>query len=98
VDRVVIVVPLRPGASAEAEKLIESGPPLDPEEMGFESHGVYVTSDEVIFIFEGAHAKDAVEELTEDPRLAAALSRWRGLVDVPPRVAREKYVWAQSAG
>ena len=94
----MIVVPLRPGASGEAEKLIEGGPPLDPEELGFERHGVYVTSDEVVFIFEGAHAKKTVDELIEDPRLAAALSRWRGLVDVPPRVAREKYVWPQSPG
>jgi hypothetical protein len=47
VDRLVIVVPLRSGASAEAEKLIENGPPFDPSELGFERHGVYLSPEEV---------------------------------------------------
>jgi hypothetical protein len=95
VDRLVIVAPLRPGASADAERLIENGPPFDAQELGFDSHGVYLSTDEVVFIFEGAHAKEAVDDLLNDPRLSEAFRRWRALVDRPPRLAQEKYLWAR---
>ena len=52
--RMMIVARLREGTQAEAEELLDQGPPFDPEELGLERHAAYLTSGEVVFVFEGA--------------------------------------------
>jgi hypothetical protein len=98
VDRLVIVAPLRAGASDEARKLIENGPPFDSAELGFERHGVYLSGDEAVFVFEGAHAKEAIDQLLEEDSMAGAFARWRALLEGAPRLAREEYFWQRAGG
>ena len=81
--------------------LVGSGPPLDLAETTFDRHGVYVTSDEVVFIFEGVDAAWEVDDLTSDAlhhRLQIALEQWRPLIEGMPRLGREVFFWQRSAG
>ena len=50
--RMIIVARLREGTTQEAEDLLEQGPPFDPEELGLQSHSAYLTSGEIVFVFE----------------------------------------------
>lgn len=52
-QRVAVVAKLRPDAKVRAESLIEEGPPFDLDGSGFERHVVFVSGDQVIFVFEG---------------------------------------------
>ena len=51
-NRLVIVARLREGAQLEAEALLRKGPPFDPEGLGFHRHAAYLTTGEVVFVFE----------------------------------------------
>jgi hypothetical protein len=92
VERAALVVPLRPGAKAEAEALLDKGPPFDPRALGLEGHEVYVTDDEVIFLFEGV-ASEFVEHLAADETIWEAASAWRPLIDGRIRYADQAYSW-----
>jgi hypothetical protein len=91
--RIALVVPLRPGAREEAEALLFEGPPFDPAALGLESHDVYVTDDEVVFVFEGV-ASAFVERLAADAAIWDAAEGWRPLIAGPIRYADQAYAWA----
>jgi hypothetical protein len=92
VERAALVVPLRPGAKAEAEVLLREGPPFEPCDLGLEAHEVYVTDDEVIFVFEGVPSC-FVERLAADETVWNAAEAWRPLIDGRIRYADETYAW-----
>jgi hypothetical protein len=48
---------------------------------------------EVIFLFEGRHVLEVVQQLVRDPDAWRAARDWRGLVAGPPRLARSVFVW-----
>jgi len=91
----MIVARLAPGAHAEAERLLEGGPPFDPEELGLHRHRVYLTATEVAFVFEARGVEWIVDDLVNDPIASTAFGAWRPLLDGPPRLAHEKYAWTR---
>jgi len=91
-SRVVIVVPLQEGRRESARVLLGNGPPFDPESAGLERHHVFLTEEEVVFVFE-ADELDAVERLASDPTLWEAIAGWNDLVAGPPRMAEDVYSW-----
>jgi hypothetical protein len=96
VQRAVVIVRLKEGAQAEAERLLSSGPPFDPAEAGFERHAVYAVHGELVFVFEGPDAEWRLDDLASDffhPVLQDAIEIWRPLLDGEPRVGREVYSW-----
>ncbi|MEP6910262.1 MAG: hypothetical protein ABI896_07520 [Actinomycetota bacterium] len=93
-SRLVIVVPLQPGARDRARALLAKGPPFDPEAAGLTRHHVFLTDDEAVFVFE-ADAQGAVERLASDETLWDALSGWSDLVAGPPRLADDVYSWVR---
>jgi hypothetical protein len=93
--RVVVVVPLRKGASAKARELIEKGPPFDPVAVGLEHHDVFVTENEVVFLFQGADAQEVPGKLISDPTLWREAVGWRSLISGKPRVADHAYHWTR---
>jgi hypothetical protein len=100
-QRVGIVVPLKKGSEERAAELLSSGPPLDLEAEGFERHAVYLTSREVVFVFEGPEPEWRIDELVDDPLhpvLQDALEEWRELVDGRPRPAWPVYFWEREGG
>jgi hypothetical protein len=91
-SRLVILVPLQPGARDGARALLVNGPPFDPDTAGLERHHVVLTDHEVVFVFE-ADEPDAVERLASDPTLWDAMAGWSDLVAGPPRIAEDVYSW-----
>lgn len=93
-SRVVVVVPLQPGARDRARSLLGKGPPFDPGAAGLERHHVFLTDDEAVFVFE-ADTPDAVEHLVSDQTLWEALAGWTDLVAGLPRLAEDVYSWVR---
>ena len=97
-ERVAIIVRLKPGAETRAAELISAGPPFDPEASGFERHTVFLSATEVMFVFEAHQVEWLVDALVDEPfhwMLNEAMETWRPLVDGPPRIAREVFSWAR---
>src|SRR5690349_20400556 len=94
-SRAVVVVPLLERAHEQAAELLRGGPPFDPEEAGLERHHVFVTEDEVVFLFE-ADDLDAAERLIADETFWNAAAAWKSLVAGPPRWAEAAYSWVHA--
>jgi hypothetical protein len=96
IRHVAIVARLKNGTQQEAADLIAKGPPFDPGERGLERHVVYLSADEVVFVFEGPEVDVVLDDLIEspfEPRVAATLEHWRPLIEGNPRIARPAYEW-----
>jgi len=95
-EQLAIVARLKPGAEALAADLIANGPPFDPAESGLDRHTVFLSADEVVFVFEGHEVEWVVDRLVDEPfhwLVTTALEEWRTLLDGQPRIARPKYSW-----
>lgn len=95
-ERVVIILRLKDGAQRQAAELVASGAPFDLQASGFVRHGVYVSTREVAFVFEGPDVEWLVDALVFDPfqwMVSEAIEKWRPLVEEHPRVARETFFW-----
>jgi hypothetical protein len=95
-EHVAIVARLKQGSAPRAAQLIAEGPPFDLAEIGLVAHSVYLSSGEVIFVFEGHDVEWIVDELIDSPfqhELQTVLDHWRAIVDGSPRIAREQFEW-----
>lgn len=92
-NRIAVIAPLRDGTEEEALALLADGPPYDPAEAGLAAHWVFLSSSEVVFVFEGSFVENAVRELANDPVISATFARWGPLLVGPPRLAHERYRW-----
>jgi hypothetical protein len=96
-EQIAIVARLKSGAEPRAAELIAQGPPFDPAESGFVRHTVYLSADEVVFIFEGKEVEWALDRLVDEPfhwPMGDALDEWRPLLEGNPRIARSVYSWS----
>ena len=91
--RIAVVVPLRPGSELEVRSLLAAGPPFDPRQLELERHEVFLTRDEVVFVFESAHGTASIESLLADPGFLAQAGAWHEHIAGPPRIAAEIYAW-----
>jgi hypothetical protein len=96
-NRVMIVARLRDGAHEEAEALIATGPPFDPEALGFHCHAAYLTAGELVFLFDAPGVEWIVNDIINDPVISAAFGPWHGLLDGTPRLAHERYSWSRES-
>jgi hypothetical protein len=95
-EQLAIVARLKEGAEPKAAALLANGAPFDPEEHGFERHTVFLSADEVVFVFEGREIEWSIDDLVTEPfqwAVSAALESWRDLIDGPPRIARPQFTW-----
>jgi len=96
VERLAVIAKLKEGAAEQAAILVRRGPPFDPGENGFERHAVYLTGDQVIFLFEGDAADRSVQEILTNGSRSAALGAWGKLLDQVPQLAVEGYYWKRT--
>lgn len=89
-SRLVVVAPLKPGAEARARELLNEGPPFDLEGSEFDSHEVFVTPQEVVFLFEG---QETLNLTAGDPGLLSAAKAWAECLEGRPRIARSAFSW-----
>lgn len=97
-DRIAIVARLKDGAEVRAAELIAQGPPFDPGQTDLARHVVYLSADEVVFVFEGTQVEWIVDRLVDDPfqwLVGDALERWRPVLEGQPRIARPAYSWSR---
>jgi hypothetical protein len=94
-NRLMIVARLREGAHDAAETLIAKGPPFEPEELGFHRHGAYLTTGEVVFLFDAPEVEWIVNDILDDPVVSAAFGPWQELIEGTPRLAHERYYWSR---
>src|SRR4249919_3162106 len=99
-EQIAIVARLKSGAEPRAAELIAQGAPYDPSGSGLERHAVYLSADEVIFVFEGHEVEWIVDGLVDEPfhwPLLAALDEWRTLLEDNPRIARPMFSWKRES-
>jgi hypothetical protein len=99
VDRVAVVARLKEGCAERAAELVANGPPFDPADVGLDRHVVYISGEEIVFVFEGREVEWIVDDLVTTPfqwPLMAAFDAWRPLVDGSPRLARPAYAWSRA--
>ena len=80
---------LKEGAEPRAAELIAHGPPFDPGTTGFDRHTVYLSADEVVFVFEGTEVEWMIDALVDEPfhwPVLSALDEWRPLLEGNPRI------------
>jgi hypothetical protein len=92
-DRVVVVAQLRQGARDQVSELIAAGPPFEPGALGFERHAVFLSSEEVVFLFEGSSAARRLADMVDDMVTSASFGAWARLLKGTPRIAHEHYFW-----
>ena len=95
-ERVAIIARLKEGSEQRATELVGAGPPIDLAGSGIVRHNVYLSSSEVVFVFEGHQVEWVVDELIDEPfndELRRALDQWREIVAGQPRIAREQFGW-----
>jgi hypothetical protein len=92
-SRIAVVVPLRPGARERAVELIEAGPPFPVGDSPLDEHCVYLTDYEALFVFEGPHAREVIEQLIGEAGVWEAATAWRALLDGRPRIADTLFEW-----
>jgi hypothetical protein len=90
------VLPFKEDAYEAVRALLDTGPPFDPAETpGLDRHEVFLTSSEVVFVFESPLGADAFESLLAEPELWEAASAWRDHLAGPPRIAENVYSWTR---
>lgn len=100
VDRVAVTARFRPEQAERVRTLLEAGPPYDLAETGFDRHAVFLSTREVVFVFEGPDVEWEVEDLADDffhPAVREALSQWRALLDEEPHIGRPVFVWERGS-
>ena len=93
-SRLVVVAPLKPGAEARARELLDEGPPFDLEGSAFDAHEVFVTPQEVVFVFEG---NETLSLTAGDPGIWRAAKAWADCLDGRPRIARSAFSWKRDS-
>jgi hypothetical protein len=94
--RMTVILPIKPEAHAAVRALLERGPPFNPEQVeGLDRNEVFLTPQEVIFVFDSNFGADALETLIADPALWQAAATWREHIAGPPRIAKDVYSWAR---
>jgi hypothetical protein len=96
-SRLVVVVPLKEGARAKAQELLEQGPPFNIETSHLSRHEVFLSDHEVIFDFETPGSEPPIELHAEDPVLHEAAEAWREVMAGKPRKAVPAFSWDRSA-
>ena len=93
-SRLVVVAPLKEGSLARAKELLAEGPPFALEDSRFDSHEVFLTEKEVVFVFGGSSAEGETLTLAaEDPAVARPAQAWAECLDGRPRLARPAFSW-----
>ena len=94
--RMTVVLPIKPASHAAVHALLEGGPPFDPEQLeGLDRHEVFLTPQEVIFLFDSNFGLDEFAKLIADPGLWQSAAAWREHIAGPPRIAEDVYSWAR---
>ena len=91
----LITVRLRRGSSETVREILREGPPFDLSETSLERHSVFLTGDELAFLFEGHHAEDEAGRLLSRPDVFGQASRLAKHFAGRPRLPQEVFSWSR---
>lgn len=94
-DRFVLLARLKPDGHERAQALLAGRSALGSEELerALDRHAIFLAENEVVFLFEGEGAHEAVRALFNDPARSALIAHWLPLFDGPLHQAPEAYFW-----
>jgi hypothetical protein len=95
-ESVAVVVPLSEGRSEVVREFLAEGPPFDPSAIGLQSHAVFLTENEAIFVFETAEGAQAFERILGEPEFWDVVSAWEHNLAAEPRIGTLVYEWRGS--
>ncbi len=96
--RLVVVISLEEGKHEEARQLLADGPPMDLESTQYERHEVFMTRDEVVFVFESPEGVPATLGVhAGDPAFWRAAAAWQRIMRGRPRIAETVFEWEREA-
>jgi hypothetical protein len=78
-------------------ELLRQGPPFDLEQSRLERHMVFVSEDELIFVFEGERAEEETGRLLETSSVLDTAGRLGQLIEGQPSLPREVFSWERPA-
>ena len=90
---IAVVVPLSDGRCDVVREFLEEGPPFEPSKIGLESHKVFLTEREAIFVFETEEGVRAFERILAEPELWDVISSWEHCMSDEPRIAPAVFEW-----
>src|ERR1041385_1708701 len=74
-------------------QISRGGPLFDPGEVGLESHAVFLTDRETIFVFETEQGVKALERILNEPEFWDVVSPWEHCMAEEPRLAAAVFEW-----
>lgn len=93
---IAVVVPLAEGRCDVVREFLAEGPPFEPGEVGLESHKVFLTEREAVFVFETEEGAKAFERILAEPELWDVISSWEHCMADEPRIAQPVYEWTSA--
>jgi len=91
--KLALVLPLEAGMRGVAHEYLAEGPPFDPSKCGLESHEVFLTDSEAIFVFGVPHGAETLERILADEEFWGVIASWERVAAGPPRAAEIAYDW-----
>lgn len=93
VHKLAIVLPLDLGKRDVARDYLDEGPPFDLRSAGVDEHEVFLTDEEVIFVFGVPRGPKTLESILADEEFWSVVSSWEHIAAAPPRIAHVAYDW-----
>lgn len=91
--RFVVTARLQRGFFERVREILREGPPFDLASTSSERHQVYLSRDELVFMFEGPHADEEVGGVLDDPGVLGRAGRLARHFKGPPSVPEEVFDW-----
>ena len=95
--KLAIVLPLDLGKREIARAYLDEGPPFDLRAAGVDEHEVFLTDEEVIFVFAVPRGPKTLETILSDEDFWSVVSAWESIAAGPPRLASVAYDWGERA-
>lgn len=95
--RFVLTAELRPGSARQVARILREGPPFDIERTTLERHEVFLSDEEIVFLFEGPHAEQEARRLLSSRRVLSQAGRIGLLLEGVPRTPEERFSWERPA-
>ena len=95
-ERVMLAARLKGGTRGRAEQLVTDEARADAPEEQFARGAIFLSDSEVVFLFEGAGAPDAVRGILDDPVRSTVLGSWLPLFEGPLHRVHEAHSWRRT--
>lgn len=97
IHKLALVLPLALGKRDVARAYLDEGPPFDLRSAGIDEHEVFLTDEEVIFVFGMPRGPEPLQAILADEEFWSVLGAWEHIAAGPPRIASVAYDWRDRA-